>query len=119
MLQSAGGDSGPLLVFLYALMLHVLECPAVPSSAQWGWEASAAAVVGPEKDVELLQSLSSGSPRVEAAGHWRIHNCLSSALCNPLLHSLLQMWYVCKVIGLHYLIYEVGVGGRVREDELK
>lgn len=103
MLQSAGGDPGPLLMFLHTLVLHVLVWHRVLSSAQWGtWER-----------LEVLQSLSSGSHTGEAAGHCRTPNCC------PLLHSLRQMWYVCKVIGFHYLIYKVGVGGRVREDKLK
>lgn len=135
MLQSAGGDSGPLLVFLHPLELPVLcaqQCPAVPSGAG-RLQLLKLQLRGPEKRcgtaAELLHPNRAAGPeqRLTHSGScWslensqlRTHNCLSSSLCCPLLRSLLGAWCVCKVIGLHYLIYEVGVGGRVREDELK
>lgn len=141
MLPSAGGDSGPWLVFLHPLVLHVLawhssaqQCPVRPARLQlllW-WdlrETGTAALLG-RVDLNVftlhgsstqreLLSLGSGSHTAGAAGHRRAHNCLYRALCCPLLRSLLQMWTACKVIGFHYLIHKVGVGGRVREDKLK
>lgn len=120
---SAHVSASPVLRVL-AQHSNAQQCPAVLAWLQlllwWDlrkmWNCCRAPT--PKSKPGLL-SLSSALPTVKAADHLRIHNCLCSALCCPLLHSLIRMWYVCKVIGLHYLIDKVGVRGRVREDELK
>lgn len=115
MLQRAGGDAEPLPAS--PLVLCTL---AQHRDAQRGFHCRVVV-----KNVVRMCNAPTPRPELLNLSHGECfqsvgnsYNCFWSVLCCPLLHFLILMWYVCRVIRLSYLMYKVGVGGRVREDTL-